>query len=517
MGRSLPPPRVSNMSPGSLSRTISNTVGLPLRHDKKLRLIAYLEYKINADPSLPLINFSATGAKPSYTLAELCEMVPGQSIKAKLSPGEQDSMIQFACRAPPLNAESITTSGRQLLGLDNNPLLEKFGIKVDKNLVTVRGRELPPPPVVYKKGGLLQSVMPENGGWLMKQVCVFKSGRPINAWTFLHFDTTAHNTIKQTISKFAGFMAQNMGVNINKVPNPPNGYVVKQGNLESIFADLAKNRTQLAIVVLPSRDIQLYNMIKGFGDVRYGIQTICVVQGKIMSDMGQLGYFANVGLKVNLKFGGVNHKLQNDVPLIKGGSTMVVGYDVTHPTNLSPGVSENAPSLVGLVASLDSDLSQWPAQVWAVKGKQEMLDKTLVTAFKNRLILWRTQNQNRLPNNIVIFRDGVSEGQFGQVLEKEMPFIRQACTETYNANVKPRISLIVSVKRHQTRFFPTDPNHIHSRSKSPKEGTIVDRGVTSVKLWDFFLQAHASLQGKLSYRYDTPRWRTLKHVANTTK
>jgi hypothetical protein len=56
----------------------------------------------------------------------------------------------------------------------------------------------------------------------------------------------------------------------------------------------------------------------------------------------------------------------------------------------------------------------------------------------------------------------------------------------------------VSVKRHQTRFYPTDRDHIHPRSKSPKEGTIVDRGVTNVRYWDFFLQAHASLQGKPS-------------------
>ncbi|KAL1845266.1 hypothetical protein VTK73DRAFT_779 [Phialemonium thermophilum] len=36
---------------------------------------------------------------------------------------------------------------------------------------------------------------------------------------------------------------------------------------------------------------------------------------------------------------------------------------------------------------------------------------------------------------------------------------------------------------------------MHARSKSPKEGTVVDRGVTNVRYWDFFLQAHASLQG----------------------
>jgi hypothetical protein len=44
-------------------------------------------------------------------------------MKTKLSAAEADAMIQFACRPPPANAESITTSARALLALDNNKLL----------------------------------------------------------------------------------------------------------------------------------------------------------------------------------------------------------------------------------------------------------------------------------------------------------------------------------------------------------------------------------------------------------
>lgn len=44
-------------------------------------------------------------------------------MKVKLSAHEADSMINFACRSPPSNAKSITTSARALLGLDNNILL----------------------------------------------------------------------------------------------------------------------------------------------------------------------------------------------------------------------------------------------------------------------------------------------------------------------------------------------------------------------------------------------------------
>jgi len=461
-------------------------------------------YNVQAKAGLPLINIGSSD-RPVYLLAEHCTVIGGQPLKTKLSPREQDAMIQFACRAPPSNAKSLATSAREMLALDNNQLLQKFGISVDKQLLTVKARELAPPSVTYLKGNTLQPVQAENGGWLMKMVKVAKSGTFIKNWTFMYIspqqDRSRYGDVKSVVGKFAGFLANNMGVNINKQANPPNGAVVpfpgSEHGLRLQFQKLVamKDRPQFLFVVLREKDTAVYNAVKKMGDFEFGIQTVCVVQDKILSEKGQLGYFANVGLKVNLKYGGVNHKLQRDIPLIKSGRTMVVGYDVTHPTNLAPGAGKNAPSMVGLVASIDSDLGQWPAAAWSNPSRVEMLGAVLVEKFKSRLSLWQKHNQGRLPENILIFRDGVSEGQFSAVLETELPLIREACEGMYKAGTKPRISLIVSVKRHQTRFYPTDAEHIHPRSKSPKEGTIVDRGVTNVRYWDFFLQAHASLQG----------------------
>ncbi|KAI0864530.1 hypothetical protein F4860DRAFT_464511 [Xylaria cubensis] len=48
--------------------------------------------------------------------------------------------------------------------------------------------------------------------------------------------------------------------------------------------------------------------------------------------------------------------------------------------------------------------------------------------------------RKRLPENIIIFRDGVSEGQYEQVLEKELPLIRKACERVYPAAQENRKS-----------------------------------------------------------------------------
>lgn len=460
------------------------------------------KYNIKANPDLPLINLG-TRERPEYMLAELCKIAPGQPMKARLNPSEQDAMIKFACRSPPENATSLTTKGRELLRLDNNPLLSSFRLSVAKSLLTVKGRELSPPMVVYSGG---TPVKPNEGGWLMKGVRVVKAGNRITNWTFMYSAQSRSGAaaIKKTVSAFAG-QCRRTGLDIAPAPTG-NGvavpFVAQESTIKAAFKALP-NGTQFVLVVLPRKDTALYNLIKKVADVDEGLTSVCVVEEKLMQEKGQLGYFTNVAVKLNLKTGGVNQSLQRAHPLIQSGKTMVVGYDVTHPTNMAirrdkEGREIRPPSMVGLVASVDQHLAQWPAESWSNAGGVEMLDHRLVGAFQRRLEYWKRKNGNQLPQNILIYRDGVSEGQFKTVLEQELPHIRTACQNVYGAKSKqPRVTIVVSVKRHQTRFYPTDEKHIHLRSKSPKEGTVVDRGVTNVRYWDFFMQAHASLQGKL--------------------
>ena len=53
---------------------------------------------------------------------------------------------------------------------------------------------------------------------------------------------------------------------------------------------------------------------------------------------------------------------------------------------------------------------------------------------------------------------------------------------------------MTSGKRHHTRFYPTNSDGADNKG-NPKAGTVVDRGVTAIYEFDFFLQAHGGLQG----------------------
>ncbi|KAK8053621.1 piwi domain-containing protein [Apiospora saccharicola] len=460
-----------------------------------------IRYNYTVEPNLPVIHVGSKD-KPIYIPAEFVTIKAGQAVRRKTTPEETREMIEFACRSPFANATSISSLGRQSLGLDDSEVLKAFNVTVGKNLLTVHARELPTPSIQYQ-GQKMASVF--EGGWNMQGIKVYRPGQPIErcTWVNIHEDGNGRpydpNVLISTMEAWRKFMNDSMGI-LSKPFKHPNGLQIQLSrgqHAEPVLREAFKTieAAQMVFVVLPGKGAEHYNAVKLLGDSEFGFHTVCVVRDSLLKGLAKdpRQYYANVGLKVNLKMGGANHKLREDIPIFKEGKTMSVGYDVTHPTN-NAGGGDGLPSIVGMVSSTDRDLAQWLPTTWTQKGRQEMLDDRLTDEFVGRIRLWQKANKGQLPDNILIFRDGVSEGQFAQVLTNEVPQMRRACAKIYPANRKPLFTLVVSVKRHQTRFYPTASTNM-TRSRNVKNGTVVDRGVTLARTWDFFLVAHNALQG----------------------
>lgn len=162
-------------------------------------------------------------------------------------------------------------------------------------------------------------------------------------------------------------------------------------------------------------------------------------------------YLGNLALKFNIKGGGVAHTIPANAMKPLDHQTMLVGIDITHP---SPDSSDESPSIAGVVASTNKHLCQWPGSIRSQTGRKEMVEG-LTAMMGERLDLWVEVNK-MLPKKIIIYRDGVSEGQYRLILEQELPAIQAAFTEKYGKReFWPKLSIIVVGKRHHTRFYPT--------------------------------------------------------------
>jgi hypothetical protein len=259
-------------------------------------------------------------------------------------------------------------------------------------------------------------------------------------------------------------------------------------------------KPELVHVILPSTNGDVYNTVKRICDVHIGITNICTLAPKLLKK--DEAYLSNLCLKLNLKMGGVNHILATDKSgIMSEGKTMVVGIDTTHPlTRATAGAGPDMqPVVVGMVGSIDKHLAQWPGEVRIEKSQPRRTTAAALGAMlESRLQLWASVNRNQLPENIVVYRGGISDGEYTRVLEDEIPLLKSACAKVYPESEKrkdlPQLSVIIVSKRHRTRFYPSQEADA-DRLSNPRNGTVVDRGVTEAREWEFYLQAHAPLHG----------------------
>ncbi|KAE8366363.1 ribonuclease H-like domain-containing protein [Aspergillus caelatus] len=469
------------------------------------RLISVYDYFLETynirdqRPDLPVINIG-TRASPTYQLAQEFEILPGQIHNGKLSSAQTQGMIKFAVRPPLQNALSIVSQGADTVGL--NP---------GRNVML--GRVLDQPNIMYRGKSSVKTLP---GSWNLIDTKFNVSGQRLRKWSYLLLsdkkvqDTFPDLKSLQPVVKKLQAALLDTGVLVD-APIP--GRIIRVDKDDT--ADLenrlkgAADKLDLLYIIFPEKDSRWYPGIKRLCEVEYGLQTICSVGPRLVAKEGQLvdqydkaldQYMRNVAMKFNLKLGGTNHVVDNlRLSIINEDKTMIVGLDVTHPTGSSQVTPATAPSVAAMVASIDKRLGQWPAtiQLQSRGGKEEI--DSLDGMLKRHLRLWKLLGGHAsFPENIIVFRDGISEGQYTKCLTEELPLMRKACREGYPKEMQeknlPKFTIIIVSKRHHTRFYPTEVQTPDKNGNTPP-CTIVDRCTTDPHCFSFFLQPHSAIHG----------------------
>ncbi|KAK9519547.1 hypothetical protein VZT92_022271 [Zoarces viviparus] len=100
---------------------------------------------------------------------------------------------------------------------------------------------------------------------------------------------------------------------------------------------------------------------------------------------------------------------------------------------------------------------------------------------------------NCLPSRIIVYRDGVGDGQLHSVVNDEVSQIIESI-KSMGQDYEPKLSVVVVKKRINSRFFA----QIHSKVLNPPPGTIVDSEVTRPEWDDFYIVSQAVRMGSVS-------------------
>ncbi|KAJ4786535.1 Argonaute family protein [Rhynchospora pubera] len=378
---------------------------------------------------------------------------------------------------------------------------EEFGLSVSERTTTIQARVLPTPVLKYHNLGAEKECKPTSGVWNMRNKKLVNGGK-VNFWYCISFSPNIGADIAGWFCNNLGDMCRVSGMEFTRNPILP--HTVEQSNkLEAVLKSHYQEATDvlsrqnktpdLLIVILPDKNGNLYGDVKRICETEIGLVTQCCLAKHVKRANPQM--LANLALKINVKVGGKNTVLADvitrEVPVVRRLPTIIFGADVTHPL---PG-EDTTPSIAAVVASQD-----WPdiatyVGLYRVQGHRQEIISHLGEMVKEHLMSFRRKT-NYEPAQIIFYRDGVSDGQFHQVLQLEINAIRTACKQL-SPDYMPAITFIVVQKRHHTRLFPYD-YRAADRSGNVPPGTVVDTQICHPTEFDFFLCSHAGIKGTSS-------------------
>ncbi|KAK3163451.1 hypothetical protein QOZ80_1AG0003890 [Eleusine coracana subsp. coracana] len=448
-----------------------------------------IELKYSGD--FPCINVGKP-KRPTYFPIELCSLVPLQRYTKSLSTLQRSSLVEKS-RQKPQERMQVLSDVLKRSNYDSEPMLMSCGISIAKNFTEVDGRVLQAPKL---KAGNGDDIFTRNGRWNFNNKRLIET-KSVEKWAVVNFSArcSVRDLIRDLIKCGAmkGIKVEDPFDVFEENPNMRRAPAIRrvEDMFEQVKTKLPGAPKFLLCVLAERKNSDVYGPWKKKCLAEFGIVTQCVAPTRVNDQ-----YLTNVLLKINAKLGGLNSLLQVEatpaIPLVSKVPTIILGMDVSHG---SPGQSD-VPSIAAVVSSREwPRISKYRASVRAQSPKMEMIDSLFKPQgteddglIRECLIDFYTSSGKRKPEQIIIFRDGVSESQFNQVLNIELDQIIEAC-KFLDENWSPKFTLIVAQKNHHTKFFlPGDPNNV-------PPGTVVDNQVCHPRNYDFYMCAHAGMIG----------------------
>lgn len=360
--------------------------------------------------------------------------------------------------------------------------LKNWGLEFERKLSPVKGRTLGSEKIVFASG---EELADNKGDWTK----AFRNQKMLTTvnlerWVVIvpQRDAPGVDNLTRTMSKVSAPLNMRIGnpLEVYKLADiKGTSYVKAINDLVAKHQDL-----QMLFVILPNNKPEPYGAVKKRLAVDQGIPSQCFVSRNVTSK-GLMSIATKVVVQMNAKLGGEPWSIK--IPLKK---LMVVGFDVYHGAKGSKGGSVGA-----MVATITPTLAKYFSTTSVFNGPDEF-SKVLLSDFTKCLHTFAEERDQGLPERIVFYRDGVGDGQLGQVLTQELVQLQEALNQVYvHAGLPlPKFTLIVVTKKINSRVMLDRGG----KYDNPAPGTVVDDVITLPERYDFFLISCAARQGTVS-------------------
>ncbi|KAL5415744.1 hypothetical protein PMIN03_002520 [Paraphaeosphaeria minitans] len=429
-------------------------------------------FRRTIDASLKAVNVSPNNDDPIWYPHEFLRIVPFQVYSKPVPERLTQAMVGEACHDPAISRAMIQAEGLSSLGFVAGERSKTFNLRNDVpvqlhcGMLHVPSLGLGFPQVYYR-----QPVNKRASSW------------PVPDDTKFRFLTTREKPFKYVLLKAPGvdnsslqFYDNLLRAHITRCGfNPNQAQNVNPAN-NKLVTSLADLEPVLKLAQTTSVNLNLC-------DRKFGLHSVCMVENLKKSDRAFVQYMQNISMKVNLKFGGINHTAL--APNERFPDTMFLGADLIHAIS---------GTIAAVVGSVDPNVGRCLGSIIY----------TLEDMVYERLLHWEKfliQHQMRkLPEKIIYYRDGASSGHYGKIQDVELAASDRAYAKARTAlklTSQPiKLTAVIVTKRHHTRFYflPGQQGDKWGNGNT-LPGTSVDKLVTSPYYQDFFLQSHSGIKG----------------------
>lgn len=354
--------------------------------------------------------------------------------------------------------------------------LDKWQMDFNNSPAALTGRTLAAECLMFGKGVVKQLDFKADWGNDLKNLEVLNPVE-LNDW-IVFYPFSKKNAAIQFIRYYSELIGS-LGIHAKR----PKEVEMRNDNADQYVNTLKqeiRDSTQMVVCIVSSKSKVRYDAIKRICCLEKPVPSqVCTSQ--IIEDMKKgRSVVTKVAIQMNCKLGG--GLWQANIPL---KNVMICGIDTYHDSAKKYG------SVCAFIATTNTNYTKYFSRATLQETHQELSSNLSITV-KSACEYYKKVN-NVYPEKIIIYRDGVSDGQLAMVKEHEIPQIEKAFSMIDGA-YKPLLSVIIVKKRGNTRFF-----HKTERGLSnPPCGTVIDTVVTRQEWADFYLISQHVTQGTVN-------------------
>ncbi|XP_070072440.1 protein argonaute-3 isoform X2 [Drosophila takahashii] len=349
-------------------------------------------------------------------------------------------------------------------------ILNSWGLSLNKSYNKLKGRQMETAQIHFSKTIVSAGKNAEFSKYAVSNEML--EVIHLNKWIIIHLknDSRAATNLLDNMKQ----CCKPLGMNVSK----PTIISLDHDRIDAYIQALRRNITMDAQIVVcichNSRDDR-YSAIKKICCSELPIPSQVIIAKNLLNESKNRSVVQKIVLQMNCKIGGSLWTVK-----IPFKNVMICGIDSYHDP------SNRGNSVAAFVASLNSSYTHWYSKA-VVQSKSEEIVNGLTASFETALKIYKKRN-GYLPENVIIYRDGIGDGQLKICLKYEIPQFETVCGD------RIKISFIVVQKRINTRIFLGSDNQFDN----PLPGTIVDQHITRLKTYDFFLVSQLVRQGTVT-------------------